>query len=93
MSTPKPVHIAMNDTVDIKYKGQYELLKKYVLQISPELVTDGRIYSIAQPYIENVMSEEISEYDSLELPEDLWKTFRLGDREFLLYWEVVMKLI
>ena len=53
MSTPKPVHIAMNDTVDIKYKGQYELLKKYVLQISPEL----------------------------------------GDREFLLYWEVVMKLI
>ena len=93
MSPPKPVPIAMNDTVDIKYKGQYEPLKKYVLKISPELVTDGRIYSIAQPYIENVMSDEISEYDSLELPEDLWKTLRLGDREFLLYWEVVMKLI
>jgi hypothetical protein len=92
MSTPKPVPIAMN-AVDIKYKGQYEPLKKYVLKISPELVTDGRIYSIAQPYIENVMSDEISEYDSLELPEDLWKTLRLGDREFLLYWEVVMKLI
>ncbi len=91
MSTPKSVPIAMNDTVDIKYKGQYEPLKKYVLKISPELVTDGRIYSIAQPDIENAMSYEISEYDSLELPENLWEIIQLDNREFLLYWEVVMK--
>lgn len=93
MSTLKPVPIAMNDTVYIRYNGPYEPLKNHPLKISPELVTDGRIYSIAQPDIENAMSDEISEYDSLELPEDLWTTLRLADREFLLYWEVVMKLI
>lgn len=91
MATLKPIPITMNDTVDIRYNGPYEPLKNHPLKISPELVTDGRVYSIAQPDIENAMSYEISEYDSLELPENLWEIIRLDNREFLLYWEVVMK--
>ena len=83
----------MNDTVDIKYKGQYEPLKKYVLKISPELVRDGYVYASARWDIEDVLYNDIPGYDSLDLPKDLWEILPLDGHEFLLYWRVIMKPI
>ena len=82
----------MNDTVDIKYVGQYVPLKKYIIKISPELVRDGNVCPSAQRAIWEAMSE-IPEFDSFELPENLWETIPCGDRVFLLYWKVDMKMI
>ena len=84
----------MNDTVDIRYNGPYEPLMNHpALKISPESVTDGRVYASARWDIEAALSNEMPEYDSFDLPKDLWEIIRLDNREFLLYWEVVMKPI
>lgn len=82
----------MNDTVDIKYVGQYVPLRKYIIKISPELVRDGNVCPSAQGAIGEAMSE-IPEFDSFELPDNLWETIPCGDRVFLLYWKVDMKMI
>lgn len=84
--------INMNDTIEIKYIGEYEPLKKYILKISPELVRDGKVYPSAQTAIWDAMSE-IPEFDSFELPENLWVTEPRGDRVFLSHWEVEFKQI
>lgn len=72
------------------YIGQFEPLNNQKIDISPESVRDGYVYSSAKMAIWNEVSK-LSGYDSWELPIDLWDPLQLGGREFLLYWRVDLK--
>lgn len=82
----------MSDLVDIKYIGHYKPLSNHFLKISAELVREGRVYPSAQLAILDAM-HEIPEFESLELPMNIWNTIQCGDRVFLLDWVVDMKPI
>ena len=82
----------MNNSVEIKYKGQFEPLKNQTLWIPSEFVGHGHVYPSAVTAILDAISK-IPKYESIDLPGELWDTIPKGDRIFLLNWEVVMNPI
>ncbi len=79
----------MNKMIDIKYTGTAEALKNCIISIPVEYACDGYVYSSAVMDIMNT----IPDFDSLPLPENIFRTRSLGDdadTRVLLFWKVVM---
>lgn len=75
--------------IDIKYTGTAEALKDCIIPISSKYACDGYVYSSAVMDIMNT----IPDFDSLSLPENIFRTMSLGDNKnttVLLFWKVVM---
>lgn len=75
--------------IDVKYTGTAVALKNCIIPISAEYACDGYVYSSA---IMDIMNT-IPDFDSLSLPENIFRTMSLGDDEsaiVLVFWKVVM---